>query len=236
MRQEHAVPVEGVAGGGPGERQDLAGEGLEGAVPDREREERRVRQSGAGPVNQLAYYDSIGLFDGGLPKPPSELPKLADYRDASAPLDARAKRDGFNVVYHLDDLKLPAIYSSLFTNDRLIKERPAIAQKFVAALAEAVHFVENNPEKAKQSVSRVLALQDFDSAQSAYEAYAKRLINRRLTIPAARVKAAIDAARQAGANVRRKSAETFDNSFAEHLEKSGFIKDLWGAELPAKKW
>ena len=152
------------------------------------------------------------------------------------PLDARAKRDGFNVVYHLDDLKLPAIYSSLFTNDRLIKERPAIAQKFVAALAEAVHFVENNPEKAKQSVSRVLALQDFDSAQSAYEAYAKRLINRRLTIPAARVKAAIDAARQAGANVRRKSAETFDNSFAEHLEKSGFIKDLWGAELPAKKW
>jgi ABC-type nitrate/sulfonate/bicarbonate transport system substrate-binding protein len=152
------------------------------------------------------------------------------------PLDARAKRDGFNVVYHLDDLKLPAIYSSLFTNDRLIKERPAIAQKFVAALAEAVHFVEHNPDKAKQSVSRVLALHDLESAQSAYDAYAKRLINRRLTIPGARVNAAIDAARQAGANVRRKSAETFDNSFAEHLEKSGFIKDLWGAELPAKKW
>jgi len=69
------------------------------------------------------------------------------------PLDARARRDGFNVIYHLDDLNLPAIYSSLFANERVIKERPVIAQKFVAAMAEAVHFVEKNPDKAKASVA-----------------------------------------------------------------------------------
>jgi NitT/TauT family transport system substrate-binding protein len=62
------------------------------------------------------------------------------------PLDARAKRDGLNVIFHLDDLNLPAIYSSMFANDRMIKERPAIVQKFVAAVAEAVHFVEKNPD------------------------------------------------------------------------------------------
>jgi ABC-type nitrate/sulfonate/bicarbonate transport system substrate-binding protein len=77
-----------------------------------------------------------------------------------APLDARAKRDGFNVVYHLDNLNLPAIYSSVFTNDRTIKERPVIVQKFVAAFAEAVHYVEKNPDKAKASVPKVLALKD----------------------------------------------------------------------------
>jgi len=151
------------------------------------------------------------------------------------PLDARAKRDGFNVIYHLNDLKLPAIYSSVFANDRIIKERPAIAQKFVAAMAEAVHFVEKNPEKAKASVTRVLALQDPESAQSAYDAYAKQLINRRITIPASRVAEAIENARQAGANVRRKPAETYDNSFAQHLEESGFLKELWGVDLPGKK-
>ena len=151
------------------------------------------------------------------------------------PLDARAKRDGFNVVYHLDDLNLPAIYSSVFTNDRVVKERPAIAQKFVAAMAEAVHFVEKNPEKAKASVTRVLALKDTESAQSAYDAYARQLVNRRLTIPASRVAETIENARQAGANVRRKPAETYDNSFAEHLEKSGFLRELWGADLPRKK-
>jgi len=152
------------------------------------------------------------------------------------PLDARAKRDGFNVIYHLDDLNLPAIYSSVFANDRVIKERPAIAQKFVAAMAEAVHFVEKNPEKAKASVSKVLALKDQESAQSAYDAYAKQLMNRRLTIPVSRVAEAIEHVRQSGANVRRKPAETYDNSFAEHLDHSGFLKELWGAEILGKKW
>jgi NitT/TauT family transport system substrate-binding protein len=152
------------------------------------------------------------------------------------PLDARAKRDGFHVIYHLDDLNLPAIYSSVFTNDRTIKERPAIVQKFVAAMAEAVHFVEKNPDKAKASVTRVLALKDQESAQSAYDAYAKQLINRRVTVPAARVGESIENARQAGTNVRRKPVETYDNSFAEHLQKSGFLQELWGGEVPGKQW
>lgn len=152
------------------------------------------------------------------------------------PLDARAKRDGFNVIYHLDDLHLPAIYSSVFTNDRMLKERPALVQKFIAAMAEAVHFVEKNPDKAKASVTRALALKDTESAQSAYEAYAKLLVNRRLTVPAPRVADAIEQARHSGANVRRKPAETYDNSFAESLEKSGFLKDLWMDEVPKKKW
>ncbi|HKY09469.1 MAG TPA: ABC transporter substrate-binding protein [Candidatus Binatia bacterium] len=152
------------------------------------------------------------------------------------PLDARAKRDGFNVIYHLDDLNLPAIYSSVFTNERVIKERPVLAQKFVAAMAEAVHFVEKNPDKAKQSVTRILALKDQESAQSAYDAYAKQMVNRRLTVPASRVKEAVEQVRQTGAIVRRKPSETYDNSFADHLDKSGFLKELWGAEMPQKKW
>ncbi|MGH7797854.1 MAG: ABC transporter substrate-binding protein [Candidatus Binatia bacterium] len=152
------------------------------------------------------------------------------------PLDARAKRDGFHVIYHLDDLNLPAIYSSVFTNDRTIKERPAIVQKFVAAMAEAVHFVEKHPDKAKASVTRVLALKDQESAQSAYDAYAKQLVNRRVTVPAARVGESIENARQAGTNVRRKPAETYDNSFAENLQKSGFLQELWGGEVPGKQW
>jgi ABC-type nitrate/sulfonate/bicarbonate transport system substrate-binding protein len=161
---------------------------------------------------------------------------LGEATMVTPPLDARAKRDGFNVIYQLDDLNLPAIYSSLFANDRVIKERPAVVQKFVAAMAEAIHFVEKNPEKAKASVSKVLALKDQESAQSAYDAYARQLVNRRVTIPASRVADSIENARQAGTNVRRKPAETYDNSFAENLDKSGFLKELWGGDVPGKKW
>jgi NitT/TauT family transport system substrate-binding protein len=164
------------------------------------------------------------------------LQDLGQATMVTPPLDARAKREGFNVIYQLDDLNLPAIYSSLFANDRIIKERPAIVQKVIAAMAEAVHFVEKNPDKAKASVSKVLALKDQESAQSAYDAYARQLVNRRITIPASRVADTIEYTRHSGANVRRKPAETYDNSFADHLEKSGFLKELWGGEVPGKKW
>ena len=152
------------------------------------------------------------------------------------PLDARAKHDGFNVIYHLDDLNLPAIYSSFFTNERMLRERPLIVQRFVAAMADTVHFVEKNPDKAKASVTKVLALKDPESAQSAYDAYAKQLVNRRVTVPASRVAEAIENLRQTGANVRRKPPETYDNSFAQNLWQSGYLKELWGGEAPGKKW
>ncbi|HEX5104387.1 MAG TPA: hypothetical protein VFV87_11280, partial [Pirellulaceae bacterium] len=42
-------------------------------------------------ANQLATLEHIGLFDKPLPKPPAELPKLADYDDESQSLDTRAR-------------------------------------------------------------------------------------------------------------------------------------------------
>ena len=152
------------------------------------------------------------------------------------PLDARAKHDGFNVIYFLDDLDLPAVYSSVFTNERILKERPAIVQKFTAAMAETIHFAEKNADKAKASVSKFLGLKDSESAQSAYDAYARRLVNRRLLVPAGRVAKTVEAASQSGAHIRRKPSEIYDNSFADNLERSGFLKELWGGEVPAKKW
>jgi ABC-type nitrate/sulfonate/bicarbonate transport system substrate-binding protein len=164
------------------------------------------------------------------------LQNLAHATFVTPPLDARAKRDGMNVIYQMDELNLPAIYSSAFTNYRYLKERPDAVQKFVAALAETVHFVEMNPDKAKASVGKMLALKDAESLQSAYDAYAKQIVNRRLTVPPARVAETVELARQAGTTLRRPAAETFDNSFADHLEKSGFLRELWGGEVPGKKW
>jgi uncharacterized repeat protein (TIGR03806 family) len=42
-------------------------------------------------ANQLATLAHIGVFTTPLPKPPAELPGLADYDDASQPLDTRAR-------------------------------------------------------------------------------------------------------------------------------------------------
>jgi len=148
------------------------------------------------------------------------------------PLDARGKKDGFNVIYNLNDLGLPFIYSSLFTSARTWKERPAVVQKVVAALAESVYFVEKNPELAMASVGKTLRMKDPDTLRSAYEAYAKNLVNRRMIVPAKLVVETLDIARDEGITIRRKPNEIFDNTFVENLDKSGFMKELWGGAVP----
>ncbi len=147
------------------------------------------------------------------------------------PLDVRGKRDGFNLVYNLNDLKLPFIYSSVHTNSKMIQERPQLAQRVVAAFAEAVYFVEKNPDKAKASVSKALKLKDAEALQSSYDAYAKAIVNRRLLVPGDQVADAVELAKAETA-VRKKPSEIYDNRFAEDLEKSGFLKELWGGKVP----
>jgi hypothetical protein len=58
------------------------------------------------------------------------------------------------------------------------------------------------------------------------------LVNRRMVVPSKMVAETLDIAREDGATVRRKPNEIFDNTFADHLEKSGFMKELWGGAVP----
>ncbi len=148
------------------------------------------------------------------------------------PLDVRGRRDGFSLIYRLNDLALPAVYSSLHTNAKTLRERPQLVQKWVAATAESIQFVERNPDRGKTAVSKALKLNDSDALQSAYDAYAKLLVNRRLTVPEGSVAGVIEVAREQGTNVRRKASEMIDNRFAEDLDKSGFLKEIWSGELP----
>ena len=55
-----------------------------------------------------------------------------------------------------------------------------------------------------------------------------------MVVPEKAVADTIEQTRQAGGAVRRKTEELFDNSFTAHLEKSGFLKELWGNDLGAQ--
>jgi hypothetical protein len=54
-----------------------------------------------------------------------------------------------------------------------------------------------------------------------------------MVIPEKAVADTLEQTRLSGGVVRRKAEELYDNSFVNHLEKSGFLKELWGAELSA---
>jgi hypothetical protein len=98
-------------------------------------------------------------------------------------------------------------------------------------MAEGIYFVEKNPDKGKAALSKILSVNDQEVLQSAYDAYAKSMVNRRLIVPVNAVTQAVEMAREEGTLIRKKPAEIIDNSFAEQLDKSGFLKELWGKQL-----
>ena len=146
------------------------------------------------------------------------------------PLDVRAKSDGFNVIYRLIDLDIPFIYSSLITNYKMLRERPEIVQRMVAALAESVWFVEKNPDKAKAAIAKAMRVKDEEALQSSFNVYAKEIVDRTMVVPGKSISEAVEIARDTGTIIRKKPEELYDNSFVTNLEKSGFLKELWGGE------
>jgi NitT/TauT family transport system substrate-binding protein len=148
------------------------------------------------------------------------------------PLDVRAKNEGYTVLYRLIELDLPFIYSSVHAGSRILKEKPEVVQRVVAGFAEAMHFVEKNPDKAKASIAKAMRVKDEEALRVSYNVYAKEIVDPRMIVPGAAVSEAVELVRAAGTQVRRKAEEIYDNSYVQNLEKSGFLKDLWGNELP----
>ena len=147
------------------------------------------------------------------------------------PLDVRAKNDGYNILYRLIDLDLPFIYSSLHASSRSVREKPEMVQRMVAAFAEAVNFVEKNPAKAKASISKAMRVKDEEALQVSYNVYTRDIVDRRMIVPGAAVADSVELVRASGIQVKRSPEDIYDNSFVNNLEKSGFLRELWGSEL-----
>ena len=76
-----------------------------------------------------------------------------------------------------------------------------------------------------------MKLTDIESLQTTYEAFAKTIANRPMTVPIGAIEEMIEHAREAGTQARKKAIDIVDNRFAEDLTKSGFLTELWGKEL-----
>lgn len=144
------------------------------------------------------------------------------------PLGVRARNDGYNVVYRLTDLDIPFIYSSLHASSQTIKERPEIVQRMVGAFAETIQFADRNPGKTKAAMARAMRMRDEEAIRVSYRVYTKDVVDRRMLVPGAAVAESVELQRSLGTPVKRKPEELYDNTFVHHLEKSGFLKELWG--------
>ena len=51
-----------------------------------------------------------------------------------------------------------------------------------------------------------------------------------MVVPGKAVAETVALAREEGAPIRKKPEEIYDNTFVNNLEKSGFLKEIWGNE------
>jgi ABC-type nitrate/sulfonate/bicarbonate transport system substrate-binding protein len=144
------------------------------------------------------------------------------------PIDVRAKNDGYNVLYRLIDMDIPFIYSSLHATSRTVRDRPEMVQRMVAAFAEAIHYVDKHPVKTISAIAKIMRTKDDEALQVSYNVYTKDIVDRRMIVPGQAVNDSLELYRSLGAPIRRKAEDIYDNSFVNHLEKSGFYRDLWG--------
>lgn len=128
-------------------------------------------------------------------------------------LDHRAKNEGFKVLYRLVDLGVPFICSPVHASAKMLRERPDVVQRVVAVFAETIHFVEKNPEKAEAAVAKAMRTNDAVALQASYDVYAKEIVDRRMIFPEKAVAETIEQTPLAGATVRRKPEELYDNGF-----------------------
>ena len=144
------------------------------------------------------------------------------------PIDVRAKNDGYNVLYRLIDMDIPFIYSSLHATSRTVRDRPEMVQRMVAAFAEAIHYVDKNPVKTKSAIAKIMRTKDDEALQVSYNVYTKDIVDRRMIVPGQAVNDSLELYRSLGIPIKRKAEDIYDNSFVNHLEKSGFQRELWG--------
>lgn len=144
------------------------------------------------------------------------------------PIDVRAKNEGYNVLYRLIDMDIPFIYSSLHTTSRTVRDRPEMVQRMVAAFAEAIHYVDKNPIKTKSAIAKILRTKDNEALQVSYNVYTKDIVDRRMIVPGQAVNDSLELYRSLGIPIKRKAEDIYDNSFVNHLDKSGFQRELWG--------
>ncbi len=153
----------------------------------------------------------------------------------SPPFDAQARKDGLNVIYDIADLGVPAIASAVHANGVLLQSNPLAVQRFVAALAEAMHLAETRPEVTHQALAKALGVDDPAVLESASRAFAHRLANRRLRVPLDSLNASLDDLRAAGTPVSVRGAEDIvSNVFVDDLEHTGVLGALWGNDIPAR--
>lgn len=184
-----------------------------------------MRKYGLDPSRDVTWL-SIGT-------PPERLQALIsgaiDAADLSYPTDARGQKMGYPVLW---DARKEVVYPSMavVTRRKHIQEDRDTVMRMVKSHVEAIHYLKTNKEFSLKVLSKYLRTEDRDLLEGSYEIYKEDFISAPYPIMHG-LEATYEYVAQTRPEIRGRKPEDFmDPSFIAELDKSGYIKKLYGGQ------
>src|ERR671923_1747270 len=145
----------------------------------------------------------------------------------SHPTFILAQRAGFHVLWDFfKEIEYP--WSEIATTRTQIKQDRDLVMGYMRAHIEGIARFKQDPEFAKTVIKKTLRVDDNSLAQESWELFAKH----RIAAPYPNIKGMKTSYEHVAATrpdvYKHKPEEFVDSSFVEELDRSGFIKKLYG--------
>jgi ABC-type nitrate/sulfonate/bicarbonate transport system substrate-binding protein len=145
-----------------------------------------------------------------------------------------AEKLGFKVLIDVPSQKIPFHWNGVLTRESALKARRAVFYRLTMALTEAIHVYKTEKEWSKALIGRYLKVNDPENLERAYNSLKMILPETPAPTPDG-VKTLLDDLSAKNPKAAAANPKDFvDVSFVEELERSGFIKQLYGRSMNSR--
>ena len=182
-----------------------------------------IKKYGLNPERDVTWL-TIGA-------PPDRLAaldaKLVDAADLSYPFDVQAEKKGYRVLWDAR-IEVPYPSMSVVTRKKTIQEDHDTVARMIRAHIEAIHYLKTQKEASLKILAKYLRTNDKELLEGSYEIYKDDFIA--VPYPVTQgLQTTYEYVAQRRPEIYNHKAEEFtDPSFIADLDKSGFIKKLYG--------
>jgi NitT/TauT family transport system substrate-binding protein len=153
--------------------------------------------------------------------------KLVDAADLSYPFDVKAEQKGYRVLWDAR-IEVPYPSMSVVTRKKTIQDDRDTVARMMRAHVEGIHFLKTQKEASEKILAKYLKTNDKELLDGSYEIYKDDFIAVPYPITQG-LQTTYEYVAQRRPEIFNHKAEEFtDPSFITELDKSGFIKKLYG--------
>jgi NitT/TauT family transport system substrate-binding protein len=154
-----------------------------------------------------------GSIDGGVVSPPTLF---------------AVEKLGFKELINITDMDFAFPNPSLVAVGTILKNRPAVINRFMRAYARGIQRAKNDREFTYKSMATYTKIQDTTVLQKAYDLYIGKVLEKAPYINMVGMQNALeDLAKTVPAAKNAKPEQFIDHRFLDNLDKSGLLKELY---------